>query len=75
MAIIAGHLRAEVTGDSVAVGIIIISLSPHLHTPFPPLLPVPNKPYGFCGREAPCLLTYPEPVAHSLLHLAPSLDS
>ena len=25
----------------------IISLFPHLHTP---LLPVPNKPYGFCGR-------------------------
>ena len=20
--------------------------------------PVPNKPYGFCGRQAPCLLTY-----------------
>ena len=29
-----------------------ISLFPHHHTPFPPspLLPVPNKPYGFCGR-------------------------
>ena len=26
----------------------------HLHT-LPPLLPVPNKPYGFDG---PCLLTY-----------------
>ena len=22
-----------------------------------PLLPVPNTPYGFCGREAPCSLT------------------
>ena len=22
------------------------------------LLPIPNKPYGFCGRQAPCLLTY-----------------
>ena len=20
--------------------------------------PVPNKPYGFCGRKASCLLTY-----------------
>ena len=27
----------------------IISLSPYLHIPFP-LLPVPNKPRGFCGR-------------------------
>ena len=33
-------------GDSVAIG-ITVSLFPHLHTPFP------NKPYGFCGREAP----------------------
>ena len=24
--------------------------------PLPPFLPVPNKPYGFCGRQAPCLL-------------------
>ena len=32
----------------------IISLSPHLHTP---PLPAPNKPYGFCGRWAPYLLT------------------
>ena len=22
----------------------------HLHKPFPPFLPFPNKPYGFCGR-------------------------
>ena len=28
----------------------IICLSPHLHTPPPPLLPVPNKLYGFYGR-------------------------
>ena len=34
----------------------IISLFPHLHTPSP-LLPVPNKPYCFCGREVPYLLT------------------
>ena len=33
----------------------IISLFPHLYT-HPPLLPVPNKPYGFCGCKAPCLL-------------------
>ena len=26
--------------------------------PLSPLLPVPNKPYGFYGREAPCLQTY-----------------
>ena len=32
-------------------------LLPPLH--LPPIA-VPNKPYGFCGREAPCLLTvYP----------------
>ena len=35
----------------------IISLFSHLHTPFPPLH-VPDKSYGFCGRQAPCLLTY-----------------
>ena len=23
---------------------------PHPHTPLTPILPVPNKPYGFCGR-------------------------
>ena len=27
--------------------------------PPPPLLPVPNKPYGFCGHLAPCLLELP----------------
>ena len=32
-----------------------LSLSPHLQTPSP-LLPVPNKPHGFCGRQAPRLL-------------------
>ena len=26
------------------------SLFPHLYVPFLHLLPVPNKPYGFCGR-------------------------
>ena len=34
--------------DSVAMG-IYISIFPHIHTPYP-LLPVCNKPYGFCGR-------------------------
>ena len=33
----------------------VISLFPHIYT-HPPLLPVPNKPYGFCGCKAPCLL-------------------
>ena len=31
----------------------------YLRTLFPtptPLLPVLNKPYGFCGRQTPCLL-------------------
>ena len=39
----------------------VIYLSPPPPTPPPypsPLLPVPNKPYGFCGRQAPCLLAY-----------------
>ena len=41
----------------------IISLFHHLRTPLtpppPPLLPVPNKPCGFCGRKhLICLLTF-----------------
>ena len=28
----------------------ILSLSPPSPYPFPSILPVPNKPYGFCGR-------------------------
>ena len=28
----------------------ILSLSPHLHTPFPPFSRPSYKPYGFCGR-------------------------
>ena len=35
--------RGNSGGDSVAIGIYIISLSPHLRTP---LFPVPNKPCG-----------------------------
>ena len=30
----------------------IISLFPHLHTPFAPLFTVPNKLCGFCGRKS-----------------------
>ena len=34
-----------------------MSLFRHLHTPFTPFLPVPNKPYGFqCGRSLTYLL-------------------
>ena len=29
----------------------------HSYLPYP----VPNKPYGFCGRKAPCLLNLPYP--------------
>ena len=39
MALIASHLNAGHSGgDSVAIGITILSLSPHLHTPFSPSL-------------------------------------
>ena len=38
MALFAAHLNAEVILVVVAIGIYIISLSPHLHTPFPPSL-------------------------------------
>ena len=52
MSLIAAHHNAGHFGgaDSVAIGMYSPSLSPHFHTPFPPILPVPNKPYGFCGR-------------------------
>ena len=49
MTIIAAQLNAGHSGgDSVAIGIY----SPSSHTSIPPsiILPVPNKPYGFCGR-------------------------
>ena len=49
MALIAAHLNAGHSGgDSVAIGIY----SPSSPTSVPPsrILPVPNKPYGFCGR-------------------------
>ena len=41
-------------------------------TSIPPsraLLPVPNKPYGFCGRSAPCLLTYALPCNVSIVNV------
>ena len=60
MALIAAHLNAEAGhsgGDDCSVAIGIQSPSPPTSTPPSPLLPVPNTPYGFCGRETPCLLT------------------
>ena len=33
--------------------------------PPPPTLPVPNKPYGFCGRKAPRLLPYANTLRHN----------
>ena len=52
MALIAAHLNAEVISgdDSVAIGIYSPWLSPTPPYPLPNILPVPNKPYGFCGR-------------------------
>ena len=43
MALIAAHLDA---------GVILVMTVPSSPTSIPPspLLPVPNKPYGFCGR-------------------------
>ena len=49
MALIAAHLNAcRYGGDSVAMG--IYSPSSTISIPPSPILPVPNKPYGFCGR-------------------------
>ena len=54
MALIAAHLNAGRSGgDSVAIGIYSPSLPlplPPPPYPLPPILPVANKPYGFCGR-------------------------
>ena len=41
-------MQVIVVGDSVAIG--IYSPSSHTSIPLPPILPVPNKPYDFCGR-------------------------
>ena len=50
MALIAAHLNAGHSGgDSVAIGIYPLPLPPSPY-PLPPIFPVPNKPYGFCGR-------------------------
>ena len=48
MALIAAHLSDSVYN---------LPLPPPPY-PLSPILPVPNKPYDFCGRYAPCLLTY-----------------
>ena len=65
MALIAAHLNAgHPGGDSVAIGIYTLPLPP---PPYPllPILPVPNKPYGFCGHKASCLLTIQHSRANS----------
>ena len=50
MALIVAHLNAGHSGgDSVAIGIYTLPLPPPPY-PLPPILPVPNKPYGFCER-------------------------
>ena len=52
MSLTAAHLNTGVIPvETVAIGIYFPSF---------PLLTVPNKPYCFCGRLAPCLLTYLE---------------
>ena len=43
------NCRSHSGGDSVAIGIYNLPLPPPPY-PLPPVLPVPNKPYGFCGR-------------------------
>ena len=42
MALIAAHLNAGV--------ILVVSVAIGILSPPSSLLPVPNKPYGFCGR-------------------------
>ena len=57
MALIAAHLIAGVI-LVVTVQRLVYNLPlPPLPYPLPPLLPVPNKPYGFCRRYTPSLLT------------------
>ena len=43
-----------------------LPLPPSPYPAPPPLLPVPNKPYVFCGRKAPCLFAYHIPSTPSL---------
>ena len=65
---IAAHLKSGIIlGDSVAIYIYNLHLPPPPHS-LPPFLPVPNKPYSFCGRQASCLLTNNNSMCyHSLL--------
>ena len=56
MAVIAAHLNAGV--------ILVVTVQRQVYNlllpppPYPLLpSPVPNKPHGLCGRQAPCLLT------------------
>ena len=59
MALIAAHLNAGVTLVVTVWRQVYILPPPPSPVPHSPLPPVPNKPYGFCGRYAPCsLLTY-----------------
>ena len=70
MALLAAHLNAGVI-LVVTAGVadryiqpchsgevVPLTESPrHLHAPSPPLWPVPNKPYDFCGRYSSYLRT------------------
>ena len=50
MVLIAAHLNAGII-PVVTVQRQVYNLPlPPPPFPLPPLLPVPNKPYGFCGR-------------------------
>ena len=61
MALIAAHLNAGHSSvDSVAIGIIILSLSPHLHTPLPPFSPsLISLTVSVDVKHQVYLLTYP----------------
>ena len=72
MALIAAHLNASVI-MVVTVYIVISIKPPSPPTSIPPPLPVPHKPYGFCGRYAPCLLTYYLAASSLLESLSPCL--
>ena len=68
MALIAAHLNAGHSGgDSVAIGIYSPSSPPPPYPLPPPILPVPNKPYGFRLWTLSTMFTYLQ------LHL-PALD-
>ena len=61
MALIAAHLNAGHSSvDSVAIGIIILSLFPHLHTPLPPFSPsLISLTVSVDVKHQVYLLTYP----------------